>query len=63
MTVLVPNASEAERQRLPGGGARVALSWDPEHMHVVRESSGSVSDGETSGTRNNEEMRSHAEQT
>ena len=25
MTVLVPNASEAERQRLPGGGARVAL--------------------------------------
>jgi spermidine/putrescine transport system ATP-binding protein len=38
MTVLCPNASEAERQRLPGGGARVALSWDPEHMHVVRES-------------------------
>jgi hypothetical protein len=36
MTVLVPNASEAERQRLPGGGARVALSWEPEHMHVVR---------------------------
>jgi ABC-type Fe3+/spermidine/putrescine transport system ATPase subunit len=43
MTVLVPNASEAERQRLPGGGARVALSWDPEHMHVVRESSDYVS--------------------
>jgi spermidine/putrescine transport system ATP-binding protein len=39
MTVLVPNASEAERQRLPGGGARVALSWEPEHMHLVRESS------------------------
>jgi spermidine/putrescine transport system ATP-binding protein len=38
MTVLVPNASEAERQRLPGGGARVELSWEPEHMHVVRES-------------------------
>ncbi|HEY1285463.1 MAG TPA: ABC transporter ATP-binding protein [Solirubrobacterales bacterium] len=38
MTVLVPNASEAERQRLPGGGARVALRWDPEHMHIVRES-------------------------
>ncbi len=37
MTVLVPNASEAERQRLPGGGARVALSWEPEHMHVVRD--------------------------
>jgi len=38
MTVLVPNANEAERQRLPGGGARVALSWEPEHMHLVRES-------------------------
>jgi spermidine/putrescine transport system ATP-binding protein len=38
MTVLIPNADEAERQRLPGGGARVALSWDPEHMHMVRES-------------------------
>jgi spermidine/putrescine transport system ATP-binding protein len=40
MTVLVPNADEAERQRLPGGGARVALSWEPEHMHLVRESPG-----------------------
>jgi spermidine/putrescine transport system ATP-binding protein len=38
MTVLVPNADEAERQQLPGGGARVALSWEPEHMHLVRES-------------------------
>jgi len=38
MTVLVPNADEAERQRLPGGGARVGLSWEPEHMHLVRES-------------------------
>ncbi len=38
MTVLVPNADEAERQRLPGGGAQVALSWEPEHMHLVRES-------------------------
>ena len=33
MTVLVPNADEAERQRLPGGGARCGLSWAPEHMH------------------------------
>ena len=40
MTVLVPNADEAERQRLPGGGARVTLSWQPEHMHVVTESPG-----------------------
>jgi spermidine/putrescine transport system ATP-binding protein len=38
MTVLVPNADEADRQRLPGGGARVALGWEPEHMHLVRES-------------------------
>ncbi|HEX2097378.1 MAG TPA: TOBE domain-containing protein, partial [Solirubrobacterales bacterium] len=37
MTVLVPNADEAERQQLPGGGARVALRWEPEHMHLVRE--------------------------
>jgi spermidine/putrescine transport system ATP-binding protein len=38
MTVLVPNADESERQRLPGGGAHVRLSWHPEHMHVVRHS-------------------------
>jgi spermidine/putrescine transport system ATP-binding protein len=38
VTVLVPNADEAERQRLPGGGARVRLSWQPEHMHLVRDS-------------------------
>ena len=36
ITVLVPNADEAERQRLPGGGARVHVSWAPEHTHVVR---------------------------
>jgi spermidine/putrescine transport system ATP-binding protein len=35
MTVLIPNADESERQLLPGGGAKVALSWAPEHMHVV----------------------------
>jgi spermidine/putrescine transport system ATP-binding protein len=38
MTVLVPNADEAERSRLPGGGAPARLSWAPEHMHVVKES-------------------------
>ena len=38
MTVLVPNADEAERSRLPGGGAPVRLSWDPQHIHLVRES-------------------------
>jgi spermidine/putrescine transport system ATP-binding protein len=48
MTVLVPNASEAERQRLPGGGARVALSWEPEHMHLVRESAALARDTDAS---------------
>jgi spermidine/putrescine transport system ATP-binding protein len=43
MTVLVPNASEAERGKLPGGGARVRLSWAPEHIHVVRESAAAPS--------------------
>ncbi len=38
MTVLFPNADEAARQGLPGGGARVRLSWAPEHTHLVRES-------------------------
>ena len=38
MTVLVANTDEDARQRLPGGGARVRLSWTPDHMHVLRES-------------------------
>ncbi len=37
MTVLVPNADEAERGRMPGGGADVNITWAPEHMHVIRE--------------------------
>jgi len=40
MTVLYPNVNEAERQQLPGAGARVTLSWRPEHMHLVRGSAG-----------------------
>jgi spermidine/putrescine transport system ATP-binding protein len=39
MTVLVANTDADERQRLPGGGARVRLSWTPNHMHVLHESS------------------------
>jgi spermidine/putrescine transport system ATP-binding protein len=46
MTVLVPNASEAERARLPGGGAAVRLAWEPDHMHVVRESKARPADVE-----------------
>jgi spermidine/putrescine transport system ATP-binding protein len=38
MTVLVPNADEDERARLPGGGTNVRLSWAPDHIHLVRES-------------------------
>ncbi len=38
ITVLVPNADEDERRRLPGGGAPVRLSWELENMHLVRES-------------------------
>jgi spermidine/putrescine transport system ATP-binding protein len=45
MTVLVPNADESERSELPGGGATVRLSWAPEHMHVVRESSQTPTSG------------------
>jgi spermidine/putrescine transport system ATP-binding protein len=45
MTVLVPNADEAERGRLPGGGAAVRLSWAPEHIHLVKESAGTPGQG------------------
>ncbi|MDQ2675726.1 MAG: ABC transporter ATP-binding protein [Actinomycetota bacterium] len=38
MTVLVPNADDAERNSLPGGGADVRLSWAPGHIHLVKES-------------------------
>jgi spermidine/putrescine transport system ATP-binding protein len=47
MTVLVPNADEEARQHLPGGGARVALSWAPEHTCVVRESANGAPGGAT----------------
>ena len=42
MTVLVPNADENERARLPGGGTNVRLSWAPDHIHLVRESRASA---------------------
>jgi spermidine/putrescine transport system ATP-binding protein len=38
MTVLCPNADDAERESMPGAGVRVRLSWAPEHTHIVRES-------------------------
>ncbi len=40
LTVLCPNTDEEERRSLPGGGAKVKLSWAPEHMHLVRSSPG-----------------------
>jgi spermidine/putrescine transport system ATP-binding protein len=36
MTVLSPNSDEEERRHMPGGGAKVRLSWAPEHMHLVQ---------------------------
>jgi spermidine/putrescine transport system ATP-binding protein len=48
MTVLVPNTDEDERQRLPGAGARVRLSWASDHMHVVKESPESEEEPESS---------------
>jgi spermidine/putrescine transport system ATP-binding protein len=42
MTVLVPNADEAERQRLPAAGVPVRLTWASEHTHVVREAEGAA---------------------
>ncbi len=49
MTVLVPNASEADRQHLPGGGAKVKLSWMPEQMHLVAESPVEPTDNHSEG--------------
>jgi ABC-type Fe3+/spermidine/putrescine transport system ATPase subunit len=40
MSVLVPNSDDAERQRLPGAGAQVRLTWADEHIHMVRETEG-----------------------
>ncbi|HEU0023015.1 MAG TPA: ABC transporter ATP-binding protein [Thermoleophilaceae bacterium] len=40
MTVLVPNANEADRRRLPAAGERVRLAWANEHIHIVRETAG-----------------------
>ena len=40
MTVLVPNADESARRRLPGAGDRVRLAWANEHIHIVREAEG-----------------------
>jgi spermidine/putrescine transport system ATP-binding protein len=47
ITVMVPNASDAAEERLPGGGSSVRLSWAPEHMHLVRESAGEPAGTET----------------
>jgi spermidine/putrescine transport system ATP-binding protein len=40
LTVLVPNTDEAQRQRLPGAGARVRLGWLPQHMHLIPAAAG-----------------------
>ena len=56
MTVLVPNASAAERSRLPGGGAQVRLSWAPEHIHVVRESTAAPAEVDPDSAPRQEEL-------
>jgi spermidine/putrescine transport system ATP-binding protein len=38
LTVMLPNAGDAVKEHIPGGGSSVNLSWAPEHMHIVRES-------------------------
>jgi spermidine/putrescine transport system ATP-binding protein len=58
MTVLVPNADEAERQRLPGGGARVRLSWEPQHMHVVADRDWGLAQRPELGSENLDERKS-----
>ena len=45
MTVLVPNADEADRQALPAAGVHVRLTWAGEHTHVVREAASEVANG------------------
>jgi len=37
LTALVPNTGEEARRNLPQPGDQVRLSWQPEHMHIVRE--------------------------
>jgi spermidine/putrescine transport system ATP-binding protein len=37
LTALVPNVDEDTRRTLPTPGDQVRLSWQPEHMHIVRE--------------------------
>jgi spermidine/putrescine transport system ATP-binding protein len=37
LTALVPNVDEATRRELPTPGDQVRLSWQPEHLHIVRE--------------------------
>jgi spermidine/putrescine transport system ATP-binding protein len=63
MTVLVPNADEAERQRLPGGGASVRLSWAPEHIHLVRESATASTDPDEAAALHHEAVGSQVTAT
>jgi spermidine/putrescine transport system ATP-binding protein len=63
MTVLVPNADEAERQRLPGGGASVRLSWAPDHIHLVRESAAVSTDPDEAAALRDQEIEAQATAT
>lgn len=54
MTVLVPNSDESARQSLPGGGADVSLSWEPQHTHLVKESTSNKGAGQHEEARDRE---------
>ena len=47
LTVMVPNAGDAAKEHVPGGGSKVRLSWAPEHMHIVRESATKAASAES----------------
>ena len=46
MTVLVPNADEEARRRLPAAGDGARLTWSAENIHIVREGQAAESDAE-----------------
>jgi spermidine/putrescine transport system ATP-binding protein len=66
LTVLVPNEDEAQRQRLPGAGASVRVSWAPAHMHLVSADGAQpqfVDDAESEGRNTNDRVAEIAQES